>query len=1047
MMEMLRRTQTLSVRRRSVIAALAALTLTAGQLSIAQAQTAGLQKPEIAESVVVGQESADKPKAKLTSRAFQAGPTPVWIWGDSASKQYLLRKEFEGTLKSAWVRATCDNEFTLRVNGKRVTSSSTWEAPTTVDVTAHLKPGRNVLEAQVANEGNVAGFVLKLIGTKADDSEAYVVTDDSWQASVVGQSPPEWKAVATHGKLGVAPWRQVFNRNSAPANSLRDIFVLQPGFQVEQLYEVPKGDQGSWVSIAFDNKGRIIASDQGNKGLYRITPGKVGTEQQTKIEKLNIPITSAQGMLYAFDSLYICVNGGPGSGLYRARDTTGDDQYDELTKLKSLRGGGEHGPHALRLSPDGESIYLIAGNHTDPPEGFNSSRIPSNWSEDHLLPRRWDARGHARGKLAPGGWIARTDPDGKTWEIFSVGYRNPYDMDFNADGELFAYDADMEWDMGMPWYRPTRVVHAMDGSEFGWRSGTGKWPTYYADSVPEVVDIGPGSPVGVAFGYGTHFPAKYQKALYLCDWTFGTMYAIHLKPSGATYTATKEEFLSRTPLPLTDVAIGPDGAMYFTIGGRGTQSALFRVTYVGDESTEKADYTDDKFAELRGLRHELEAMHYRMEDAAAAVSRIWPHLGHKDRAIRYAARIALEQQDVTVWQERALKETNPQTLVNAAIALARQGKPSVQGPLLDALSGLKPDELFKTELLDLIRAYSLVFTRLGKPTEAQSARIAAVFSPLYPAKDDDTNRELCQLLVYLEAPGVVSRTLALLQADRKVSPEDMSKLLARNAGYGGTISSMLANLPDAQKLYYAFVLRNASKGWTPQERVLYFRWLNKAQEWNGGASFRGFIDNMSTDSYENSTDRERLVVEASGARKAYQPPALPKAQGPGRAWKMEDLLAAQELARKGRNFENGKKMFAAARCVICHRFGGDGGATGPDLTQAAGRFSYKDMCESLVDPSKIISDQYRASIVVTNSGKVHTGRIVSETKDGITMLLDPEDATKVIDIKRSDIDELTASPVSLMPKNLLEQLNEQEVLDLLAYLLSRGNPQDPAFKK
>ena len=120
-----------------------------------------------------------------------------------------------------------------------------------------------------------------------------------------------------------------------------------------------------------------------------------------------------------------------------------------------------------------------------------------------------------RGILAPGGWIAKTDPDGKNWEIVSVGYRNAYDIAFNADGELFAYDADMEWDMGMPWYRPTRVLHATSGSEFGWRSGTGKWPAYYVDSLPPMLDIGPGSPVGVEFGYGAKFPAKYQKALYL----------------------------------------------------------------------------------------------------------------------------------------------------------------------------------------------------------------------------------------------------------------------------------------------------------------------------------------------------------------------------------------------------------------------------------------------------------------------------------------------------------------------------------------------------
>ena len=93
---------------------------------------------------------------------------------------------------------------------------------------------------------------------------------------------------------------------------------------------------------------------------------------------------------------------------------------------------------------------------------------------------------------------------------------------------MFIYDSDMEWDLGMPWYRPTRVNHATSGSEFGWRTGTGKWPAYYADSLPAMVDIGLGSPTGVEFGYGAKFPAKYQKALYICDWTYGTMYAVHL---------------------------------------------------------------------------------------------------------------------------------------------------------------------------------------------------------------------------------------------------------------------------------------------------------------------------------------------------------------------------------------------------------------------------------------------------------------------------------------------------------------------------------------
>jgi putative heme-binding domain-containing protein len=180
----------------------------------------------------------------------------------------------------------------------------------------------------------------------------------------------------------------------------------------------------------------------------------------------------------------------------------------------------------------------------------------------------------------------------------------------------------------------------------------------------------------------------------------------------------------------------------------------------------------------------------------------------------------------------------------------------------------------------------------------------------------------------------------------------------------------------------------------------------------------------------------------------WVPPPLPKPAGPGRAWTVDDVLAkaAAGLA-SGRNFEHGKRAFAAARCVVCHRYGYDGGATGPDLTQAAGRFQVKDLVEAIVLPSKVVSDQYKASVVQTADGRVITGRIVSESPEKLVVVTDPEDATKFVELVRADVEEVTASPTSLMPQGLLDQLNEAEVLDLLAYVLSRGNPQDARFTK
>jgi putative heme-binding domain-containing protein len=1004
------------------------------------------QKPEIVSAEVRGEPA--QPAAKEASRTelFQRGPTPFWIWGADDNRRYLLRKEFEGGATTARLKAACDNRMKLSLNGREIARGETWQTPVEVDVRKFLKPGKNVLQAEVVNEDGPAGFVLKLVLAKAGEKTRYVVSDESWQATEAKKNaqPAPARKIA---KLGDEPWKDVF---SAPAQVglASNAFHVLPGFQVERLFTVPKAELGSWVSIAFDNKGRLIASDEGGKGLCRITVPPLASSEAVQVERLNVKITAAQGLLWAFDSLYVMVNGGPGSGLYRLRDTQNNDRFDEVVKLRPIAGGGEHGPHAVRLSPDGKSLYFVCGNHTDLPAKIDASRLPRNWGEDLLLPRQWDANGHARGRMAPGGWIAQTDPESKKIDLISAGYRNAYRIAFNADGELFAYDSDMEWDMGMPWYRPTRAMHAVSGSDFGWRSGTGKWPAYYVDSLPPMVNLGPGSPVGMSFGYGATFPAKYQKALYLLDWTFGTIYALHLEPDGSSYKATKEEFLSRTPLPLTDIAIGPDGALYFTVGGRGTQSELYRVSYLGKETTAKVDAHDPRHADLRQLRHKLEQYQRATEEGEKAIAFIYPHLGHGDRFLRYAARVALEHQKPALWQDRVLAEKDTETLITGAVALARQGDKSLQGKLLASLDRLDYDKLSEMQQLELLRVYQLVFIRMGEPNAATASRLVEKLDPHYPAKTDPLNRELCTLLVYLKSPTVIAKTLELMRQESKTTNlERMEELLARNRGYGDTIARMLANGADLQKLHYLFVLRNAREGWTMAQRKFYFQWLADARLRSGGASYQGFLNNIEKDAFANASDTERLAIEAAGMRKPFKIKELPKAQGPGRDWKLEELVQFAEPRLKGRNFKNGQKMYAAARCIVCHRFDGEGGATGPDLSQVAGRFNLKDLCESIVEPSKVVSDQYRASVVTTKSGKVYNGRIITESRKTLTILLDPEDSTKIAEVKKSDIEEIKPSPTSLMPEGLLKQLNENEVLDLLAYLLSRGDPNSPMFRK
>ncbi|MDB5306162.1 MAG: heme-binding protein [Gemmataceae bacterium] len=809
------------------------------------------------------------------------------------------------------------------------------------------------------------------------------------------------------------------------------------GFKVELLYSVPKTQQGSWVCMCADPKGRLIVSDQYG-ALYRVTPPPIGGKPgDTKVDQLP-GIGMAQGLLWAFDALYVVVNAPDKSGLYRVTDTDGDDIPDKVELLRAFDGGGgEHGPHAVIPHPDGKRLTVVCGNQTKLTK-FDTTRVPPVWGEDHLLPRLPDGNGFMAGVLGPGGAIYNVTPDGKTWELYSVGFRNQYDAAYHKNGDLFTYDADMEWDFNTPWYRPTRVCLVTSGSEFGWRNGAGKWPAYYPDSLPPVLNIGPGSPTGVCFGYGAKFPQKYQDAFFMCDWSYGKLYAVHLRPEGSAYTAAAEEFVTGTPLPLTDLVINPtDGALYFTIGGRKTKSGLYRVTYTGEGAANPPKIitvTDAGISEAaRTTRLRLESFHTKIGDPA--VDAAWKELDTKDRFIQYAARVALEHQTPDLWAARALVEKDPAKAIHALLALTRvsapdpshrkqtdpPADPALRAKIVDALGRIEFAMLADEQKLDLIRVYHILFNRFGKPTEAETKAAVAKFDPVFPDKNRFVSGELCQVLIYLDAPTAAAKTMKLLR-DAPTQEE---------------------------QLEYARALRVLRTGWTPELRTEYFTWFLKAANYAGGASFGGFLRLVKQDAVKTLTPQEvaalnPIINAAPGSVKLPEDEPRPFVK----AYKVADLAPALEKGLKGgRDFDRGRKLFAAAKCFGCHRYDNEGGAHGPDLTGVAGRFGPRDLLESVIDPSKEISDQYAAVEIRTTDERVVVGRIVNLNNDEVsvnTNMLDPGSTVKV---DRKLIDSMKTSKISMMPAGLLDTFAEDEVFDLMAYMLSRGDRTGPMFKK
>ena len=258
---------------------------------------------------------------------------------------------------------------------------------------------------------------------------------------------------------------------------------------------------------------------------------------------------------------------------------------------------------------------------------------------------------------------------------------------------------------------------------------------------------------------------------------------------------------------MTDAVVGSDGAMYFTVGGRGTQSALYRVTYSGDLSTNVVDYQDSASSDRRAIRHELEAMH---GTSYADLDFIFTNLGHPDRFIRYAARIALESMPVDGWRQRAISEPNSRALVIAIMALARQGETTDNELALQALERIDLSNLKESEQL----AHALVFIRLGEPSEETRLRLITQWDPLYPASSgsDHLNMELVQLLTYLRAPSVIEKTLDLMDHLGTESAPDWSELAKRSNDYGRAIQSMMSNMPPTQAVHFALVLRNVKSG-------------------------------------------------------------------------------------------------------------------------------------------------------------------------------------------------------------------------------------------
>jgi putative heme-binding domain-containing protein len=468
--------------------------------------------------------------------------------------------------------------------------------------------------------------------------------------------------------------------------------------------------------------------------------------------------------------------------------------------------------------------------------------------------------------------------------------------------------------------------------------------------------------------------------------------------------------------------------MYFVTGGRRTKSALYRVRYAGTNGPRNKASSQQKLrAELSGkardVRRTLEWHHGKSaqqsddtllgDGSAGKLVSLWVHLGSIDSRIRQAARIALEHQPLERWRSAALSQSGePRALLTAWTALIH-AEPRQASAILSRLTKLALDSLDEDLTLQAAHLYSLCL--VDGPGLFKEA-ILAQLRPLYPNQSDKLNWALAPLLITLDPERAVGQTIELLK-----STED-----------------------PVQAVHYLYQLRHAKVGWTQASRETYFRKLGEASGYIGDS--RGLpttLKRISKDALATLPESVRSKYEVLASGKSKMPP-LPDLSGRKfvKNWKPDDFAGDLGFKPGPKAFDSGRQALEVSLCNRCHRFQGSGYAVGPDLTGVAGRLGRTDLLRAILLPSESIAQNYRGDVLELTDGRNLTGQVIPTLDYRAPHLLlaeNPLQPDQTVKIPKVDVLKRSRSDLSIMPAGLLNNLSKQEVLDLLAYLESKGN--------
>lgn len=899
----------------------------------------------------------------------------------------------------------------VTINGSKVLAVEPYCQLQSLDVTQWLRLGSNDLQIdaqRVPGPSAVAiSFEFQLISGRIVRTES----DETWSAEVVGIVQAElWGSGRRDISLSpIENYEQWQQSKGNDTHAAQPKFWTAPGFEV-QLLRTASAEEGSWISLTFDPDGRAIISRE-DQGLLRM---KLDSSHKTveRVESIDVDLQECRGLVYVDGLLY--ANANNSKGLYRL-SINDAGQAENLARVREFSGSVGHGRNDLTI--DNGWLYAIHGDSVD---------LPSENVTDLTSPfRHWPGDSSQRE-----GHLLRMQLSTGRWEIICGGLRNPYGIAAHPGGELFTFDADNEFDMGTPWYRPTRVIATTPGGDVGYRTAEKKLPPRFHDqpeNLPPVLTIGRSSPTAVLCDPELEFPQPYRNALFLLDWTYGRVIAVHLAPRGASWRAQAELFLQGRPLNVTDVARGPDNAMYLITGGRKTQSSLYRVSQKND-----VDQLASNIAKLSDA-HEQAAIEFSKLQIATRkrlelVSRnrdgsdlqwILQHLPDADPAIRHAARIALERLPVERWLSIVQATDNDLIWLYGSLAHAQAMTQTEVPAVLDRWLKFDPSTFSLSERIVWVRLCELFLRTDERALQARENEVIRKLVAIWPntvtlhVTTEGTTIELRQRLAQLLGQLDSTEGLSLVSKD------------------------LLASSTQEDQLAGLLAIRHLKNGWTTALRRHQFEVLRESPRMVGGEGLPKFIESIRADSLNSLSDSERLAIADVLESKNDEVAESIQRRSHVQNWKIGDFHEYASTSIVEGDRERGAKIYRDASCVRCHRIGNQGKSVGPDLTFVGRRFGPNDLLESILTPSRSVAENYRLDVVMTRSGSVHTGQILIEgdyRSENIRIQTDPLRSNSIIEIDKREIEEHRQSERSTMPDGLLDGFDREEIRDLIAYL-------------